>query len=76
MTDITNSINNAINIVEKRINFQEKEANEPYMLELYGELLRANTALIYRKNIEKKLANFDCFGKDKVFANTVWELNT
>jgi hypothetical protein len=38
MTDITDSINNAINIVEKRINFQEKEANEPYMLELYGHI--------------------------------------
>jgi len=74
MIDITNSINNALNIVEKRVENKRKEDIEPDILELYSELLKANTALIYRKNFEKRLANFDCFGKDRGLANAVWEL--
>jgi hypothetical protein len=73
MTDITNSINNALAIVEKQVRNVRKEEIDPDMLALYSELLRANTALIYRKNIEKRLADFDCFGKDKGLINAVWK---
>ena len=72
MTDIKNAINNAIDIVKRRINIENMEESDPELVDLYFELATAITALRIRSKIEKRLADFDCFGKDKDFADAVW----
>jgi hypothetical protein len=73
MTRLTISLKNALAIVKKRINFENEADNDPEMVMLFQELLTATTALHYRKQFDKRLADFDHLGKDKEFANTVWE---
>ena len=71
MIDISNAVKNSLAIVKKRINFDNIEDNDPEMLQLFNELLTANSSIIIRNQLDKRMR---CFSqqKDKELVNAIW----
>jgi hypothetical protein len=69
MNDITNSVRKSLSIVKKRI--KGDGGDDPDFLELYNELSTMNNSLIIRKQLEKRLVNFD-FSKDADLVAAAW----
>jgi hypothetical protein len=72
MTDIETALKKSLDIVEKKMDFNNEDNNDQSMVELYGLLGNALTSVYIRNKLEKRMRDFD-ISKDKKLIDAIWE---